>query len=64
MEKLTKRILAIALVAVIATGIGVGAWYFLFTEEGGVTANPYTYPGLGTEKKHSIGQLNLDFLMI
>ncbi|GAG11456.1 unnamed protein product, partial [marine sediment metagenome] len=35
MEKLTKRILAIALVAVIGTGIGVGAWYFLLAPGAG-----------------------------
>ena len=52
MRSTTKRIIAIALVAVIATGIGVGAWYFLLPTGGGVTGpNPYTYPGLGTEKK-------------
>ncbi|MFX1346529.1 MAG: ABC transporter substrate-binding protein [Promethearchaeota archaeon] len=33
MEQLTKRILAIALIAVIGVGIGVGAWYLLSTSE-------------------------------
>jgi len=46
MEKLTKRIIAIALVAVIATGIGVGAWYFLLPPEGEEGPNVYDYPGL------------------
>jgi len=51
MKSTTKRIVAIALVAVIGIGIGVGVWYFLLTPEGGVTTNPYTYPGLEPEKK-------------
>lgn len=33
MEPLTKRILAIVLIAVIGVGIGVGAWWFLGQEE-------------------------------
>ena len=51
MEKNTKRIIAIVLVVVIALGIGGVTWFFFATEEGGVATNPYTYPGLGTEKK-------------
>ena len=50
MEKTTKRILAIALIAVIGIGIGVGAWVLIGTP-GAEPPNPYTYPGLGTEKK-------------
>ncbi len=48
MEQMTKRILAIVLIAVIGTGIGVGAWFFLATPTGVV--NPYEYPGLGDEQ--------------
>ncbi len=48
MEQMTKRILAIVLIAVIGTGIGVGAWFFLAAPE--ATVNPYEYPGLGDEK--------------
>jgi len=33
MEQLAKRILAIVLIAVIGTGIGVGAWFFLAASE-------------------------------
>jgi hypothetical protein len=50
MESTTKRILAIVLIAVIGVGIGLGAWVFIGGPEGTAT-NPYTYPGLGTEKK-------------
>lgn len=35
MEQLTKRILAIVIIAVIGVGIGVGAWYFLLAPEAG-----------------------------
>lgn len=48
MEALTKRILAIVLIAAIGAGIGVGAWYFLIEEE---ATNPYLYPGLEPDKK-------------
>jgi hypothetical protein len=48
MEQMTKRILAIVLIAVIGTGIGVGAWFFLATPA--AAANPYEYPGLGDQK--------------
>ncbi len=44
MEQLTKRIIAIVLIAVIGTGIGVGAWFFL--GQPGGPSNPYEYPGL------------------
>ena len=47
MEALTKRILAIVLIAVIGVGIGVGAWFLL--APGAV--NPYVYPGLEPTKK-------------
>lgn len=50
MEALTKRILAIVLIAAIGTGIGIGAWYFL-AAPGGVAVNPFIYPGLEPEKK-------------
>ena len=40
MESTTKRIVAIALIAVIGIGIGVGVWIFV-----AVPADPYTYPG-------------------
>jgi branched-chain amino acid transport system substrate-binding protein len=33
MEKLTKRIIAIVLIAVIGVGIGIGAWFLLVQEE-------------------------------
>jgi branched-chain amino acid transport system substrate-binding protein len=36
MEKNTKRILAIVLVAIVATGIGIGAWVFLLSPQAGV----------------------------
>ncbi|MFX1390702.1 MAG: ABC transporter substrate-binding protein [Promethearchaeota archaeon] len=35
MEQLTKRILAIVIIAVIGTGIGVGAWFFLLAPGAG-----------------------------
>jgi len=41
MEALTKRIIAIVLIAVIGVGIGVGAWFFL----GGPAARGYETPG-------------------
>ncbi|MFW9819530.1 MAG: hypothetical protein ACFFE5_07960, partial [Candidatus Thorarchaeota archaeon] len=41
MEQMTKRILAIVLIAVIGTGIGVGAWFFLAQE-----AVPWETPGV------------------
>ena len=43
MEQLTKRILAIVIIAVIGTGIGVGAWFFLATPLG---APQYETPGV------------------
>jgi len=50
MEQLTKRILAIVIIAVIGTGIGIGAWYFLALPPG-EGENPYEYPGYaGTGK--------------
>ncbi|MFW9969552.1 MAG: ABC transporter substrate-binding protein [Candidatus Odinarchaeota archaeon] len=42
MEQLTKRILAIVLIAVIGTGVGVGAWYFLSQEQ----VIPWETPGV------------------
>ncbi len=42
METLTKRILAIVLIAVIGTGIGVGAWFFLGQEK----SIPWQTPGV------------------
>ncbi|MFX0105253.1 MAG: ABC transporter substrate-binding protein [Candidatus Hodarchaeota archaeon] len=50
MEALTKRILAIVLIAAIGTGIGIGAWVFLAAPEA-AAVNPYIYPGLEPEKK-------------
>jgi branched-chain amino acid transport system substrate-binding protein len=41
MEQMTKRILAIVLIAVIGTGIGVGAWFFLAQP-----AAPWETPGV------------------
>jgi len=49
METGKKRILAILLIVVIGTGIGVGVWFFLSAPEEAL--NPYEYPGLGDEKK-------------
>lgn len=46
---MTQRILAIVLIAVIGTGIGVGAWFFLAAPE--EATNPYIYPGLEPEQK-------------
>jgi branched-chain amino acid transport system substrate-binding protein len=40
MEKLTKRILAIVLIAVIGTGIGLGAWFIVGTQQGGGWITP------------------------
>ncbi|MFX1419827.1 MAG: ABC transporter substrate-binding protein [Promethearchaeota archaeon] len=42
MEQLTKRIVAIVLIAVIGTGIGVGAWFFLAQGQ----AVPWVTPGV------------------
>jgi len=42
MEQLTKRILAIVLIAVVGTGIGVGAWFFLGQE----SSVPWKTPGV------------------
>jgi len=47
MEALTKRIIAIVLIAVIGVGIGVGAWFLLAPG----AENPYIYPGLEPSKK-------------
>ncbi len=51
MEKLTKRIIAIVLIAVIGVGIGLGAWYFLAVPEA-----PFKYPGApsGFDKENTI----------
>ena len=51
MESLTKRILAIVLIAVIAVGIGVGAWVFLAAPE-----TEIKYPGApsGFDKDNTI----------
>jgi len=49
MEQLTKRILAIVLIAVIGTGIGIGAWFLIAAPE--AATNPYIYPGLEPEQK-------------
>jgi ABC-type branched-subunit amino acid transport system substrate-binding protein len=46
MEQMTKRILAIVLIAIIGTGIGIGAWFFLATP----AVNPYEYPGIDGAK--------------
>ncbi len=51
MESLTKRILAIVLIAVIGVGIGVGAWIFLAAPEAAIK-----YPGApsGFDKDNTI----------
>jgi branched-chain amino acid transport system substrate-binding protein len=51
MESLTKRILAIVLIAVIGVGIGVGAWIFLAAPESAIK-----YPGApsGFDKENTI----------
>ena len=51
MESLTKRILAIVLIAIIGVGIGLGAWYFLAVPEA-----PFKYPGApsGFDKENTI----------
>jgi hypothetical protein len=49
MEQLTKRILAIVIIAVIGTGIGIGVWFFLATPE--AAENPYEYPGYAGDGK-------------
>jgi len=55
MEQLTKRILAIVLIAAIGTGIGVGAWVFLGQEE----AIPWKTPGVsGAKNVIKVGLLN------
>lgn len=51
MEPLTKRILAIVLIAVIGVGIGIGAWIFLAAPEAAIK-----YPGApsGFDKENTI----------
>jgi len=49
MEKMTKRILAIVLIAVIVTGIGVGAWLIL-----SVPTDPFKYPGAPSSRPNVI----------
>ena len=49
MEQLTKRILAIVLIAVIGIGIGVGAWLWLATP-----TDPYKYPGAPSSRPNVI----------
>ncbi|MFX1575262.1 MAG: ABC transporter substrate-binding protein [Promethearchaeota archaeon] len=49
MEQLTKRILAIVLIAVIGTGIGITAWYFLAQP-----TDPYKYPGAPSDHPNII----------
>jgi branched-chain amino acid transport system substrate-binding protein len=51
MESLTKRILAIVLIAVIGVGIGIGAWIFLAAPEAAIK-----YPGApsGFDKENTI----------
>ncbi|MFX0040314.1 MAG: hypothetical protein ACFFCY_15510 [Promethearchaeota archaeon] len=60
MEQLTKRILAIVIIAVIGTGIGIGAWYFLAGPETAI--NPYIYPGFEPEQKPLSQTLKLGLL--
>jgi branched-chain amino acid transport system substrate-binding protein len=49
MESLTKRILAIVLIAVIGVGIGVGAWIFL-----AAPPDPFVYPGAPASRPNVI----------
>lgn len=73
MEALTKRILAIVLIAVIGIGVGVGVWYFLSGEETyawsaddcpgaptDITASQIIRIGVigDTERIHGEGQVN------
>ncbi|MFX1380598.1 MAG: ABC transporter substrate-binding protein [Promethearchaeota archaeon] len=61
MEQLTKRILAIVVIAIIGTGIGVGAWFLLGAPAG--QENPYTYPGYpGTGKPPLANTLKIGLL--
>lgn len=54
MEKLTKRIVAILLIAVIGTGIGVGAWFFLGQPEAGYKS-PGAPSGISSDHLINIG---------
>jgi branched-chain amino acid transport system substrate-binding protein len=57
MEQLSKRILAIVLIAVIGTGVGVGAWFFLGQE----ASVPWETPGvtgISSDRWIKVGILN------
>ncbi len=57
MESLTKRILAIVLIAIIGTGVGVGAWFFLGQE----ASIPWETPGvtgIPSDRWIKVGVLN------
>jgi len=57
MEQLTKRILAIVLIAAIGTGIGVGAWFFLAQPAGVGYQAPGAPPGTPDDRLIKIGVL-------
>ncbi len=56
MEQMTKRILAIVLIAIIGTGIGVGAWFFLATPAGAQYETPGV-TGVAADRMIKIGVL-------
>ncbi|MFX1410031.1 MAG: ABC transporter substrate-binding protein [Promethearchaeota archaeon] len=57
MEQLTKRIIAIVLIAVIGVGIGVGAWFLLAEEEVGGYKTPGAPSGVPDDHIIKIGHL-------
>ncbi len=57
MEQLTKRILAIVIIAVIGTGIGVGAWFFLSLPAVGGYKTPGAPSGVPSDHIIKIGHL-------
>ena len=57
MESLTKRILAIALIALLGTGIGIGAWVFI-GQEGAIPWETPGVSGIPSNRWIKIGVLN------
>ncbi|MFX1322687.1 MAG: ABC transporter substrate-binding protein [Promethearchaeota archaeon] len=57
MKSLSKRIIAIVLIAVIGVGIGVGAWFFLIQEEAAGYKTPGAPSGVPDNRIIKIGHL-------
>ncbi|GAH50852.1 unnamed protein product, partial [marine sediment metagenome] len=55
MESLTKRILAIVLIAVIGVGIGLGAWFFLVAPPAVAYKTPGAPSGVASDHIIKIG---------